>query len=194
MSLVQHNSRMELFVPAPSVDWNAILDNPRALAGLLRKRSLLGYGAFGVVYEVSGAAIKIGCVDDSEPLIQQWVYETLARALPVWAYRQEVILPRIVTREICPRHGYLSNLWIPTSVNCHCGEALAALVMPVAETPDMLLLEKSEAEQIWQTVYDAVLDKFSVSLDLHWRNMISLQDNLLVCDFGDTNNKLVEFW
>ncbi len=194
MSLVQRNSRMELFVPAPSVDWNAILDNPRALAGLLRKRSLLGYGAFGVVYEVSGAAIKIGCVDDSEPLIQQWVCETLARALPVWAYHQEVILPRIVTREICPRHGYLSNLWTPTSVNCHCGEALAALVMPVAETPDMLLLEKSEAEQIWQTVYDAVLDKFSVSLDLHWRNMISLQDNLLVCDFGDTNNKLVEFW
>jgi len=58
----------------------------------------------------------------------------------------------------------------------------------------MLLLENSEAEQIWQTVYDAVLDKFSVSLDLHWRNMISLQGRLLVCDFGDTNSKLVEFW
>ena len=66
--------------------------------------------------------------------------------------------------------------------------------MPVAETPDMLLLEKSEAEQIWQTVYDAVFNKFNVSLDLHWRNMISLQDRLLVCDFGDTNSKLVELW
>jgi hypothetical protein len=68
--------------------------------------------------------------------------------------------------------------------------------MPVAKTPDMLLLENSEAEQIWQTVYDAVFNKFSVSLDLHWRNMISLaaRDRLLVCDFGDTNSKLAELW
>ncbi len=187
-------SSTELSIPAPPVDWNLILDNPHTLAGLLRKRKLLGYGAFGVVYEVAGAAVKIGCVDENEPIIQQWVYETHVRALPVWAYQLEVILPRIVTHEICPRHGFLSNLWTPTSVNCHCGEALAALVMPVAETPDRLLLEKSEAQQIRQTVYDAVLDKFSISLDLHWRNMISLQDRLLVCDFGDVNNQLVEFW
>lgn len=187
-------STTELSIPAPPVDWIAILNDPRNLAGLLRKRKLLGYGAFGVVYEVSGAAVKIGCVDDNEPIIQQWVHDTHARALPVWAYQQEVILPRAVTHEVCPRHGYLSDLWTPTSINCHCGEALAALVMPVAETPDMLLLEKSEAEQIWQTVYDAVYNKFNVSLDLHWRNMISLQDRLLVCDFGDTNSKLVELW
>ncbi len=187
-------SQTELSIPAPPINWNAILDNPRTLAGLLRKRKLLGYGAFGVVYEVAGAAVKIGCVDENEPTIQQWVYETHAYALPVWAYKLEVILPRIVTHEVCPRHGYLSNLWTPTSVSCHCGEALAALVMPVAEAPDRLLLEKSEAQQIWQTVYDAVLDKFSVSLDLHWRNMICLQDRLLVCDFGDINNQMVEFW
>ena len=187
-------SATALSVPAPSVDWNAVLNDSHALASLLRKRKLLGYGAFGVVYEVAGAAVKIGCVDDNEPIIQQWVYETHIRALPVWAYQQEVILPRAVTREVCPRHGYLSDLWTPTSINCHCGEALAALVMPVAETPDMLLLENSEAEQIWQTVYDAVFNKFSVSLDLHSRNMISMQDRLLVCDFGDTNSKLVELW
>jgi len=187
-------STTALSIPASSVDWSGTLDDPRTLASLLRKRKLLGYGAFGVVYEVAGAAIKIGCVDENEPIIQQWVYETHARALPVWAYKLEAILPRAVTREVCPRHGYPSDLWTPTSVNCHCGEALAVLVMPIAETPDMLLLENSEAEQIWQTVYDAVLDKFSVSLDLHWRNMISLQGRLLVCDFGDTNSKLVEFW
>jgi len=187
-------STTALSIPAPPVDWNTTLNDSRTLASLLRKRKLLGYGAFGVVYEVSGAAVKIGCVDDNEPIIQQWVYETHARALPVWAYQQEVILPRTVTREVCPRHGYLSDLWTPTSINCHCGEALAAMVMPVAETPDMLHLEKSEAEQIWQTVYDAVFNKFNVSLDLHWRNMISLQDRLLVCDFGDTNSKLVELW
>jgi len=183
-----------LSIPAPPVDWNAILNDPRELARLLRKRSLLGYGAFGVVYEVANTALKIGCVDENEPIIQQWVYQTHARALPVWAYQQEVILPRTVTREVCPRHGYPSDLWTPSSISCHCGEALAALVMPVAETPDMLLLENSEAEQIWQTVYDAVLNKFGVSLDLHWRNMISLQGRLLVCDFGDTNSKLVSLW
>ena len=192
--MIANLSQTELSIPAPPIDRNAILDNPHTLAGLLRKRKLLGYGAFGVVYEVAGAAVKIGCVDENEPIIQQWVYETRARALPVWAYKLEVILPRIVTHEVCPRHGYLSNLWTPTSVSCHCGEDLAALVMPVAEAPDRLLLEKSEAQQIWQMVYDAVLDKFNVSLDLHWRNMISLQDRLLVCDFGDINNQMVEFW
>ena len=187
-------STTQLSIPAPPLDWSAILKDPRALAGLLRKRKLLGYGAFGVVYEVQGAAIKIGCVDNNEPVIQQWVYETHARALPVWATKQEVSLPRVVTREVCPRHGYLSNLWTESSICCHCGEALAALVMPVAETPDMLTLEGVDADQIWQTVYDAVYNKFGVSLDLHWRNMISLQGRLLVCDFGDVNSKLVELW
>jgi hypothetical protein len=43
-------------------------------------------------------------------------------------------------------------------------------------------------------VYDAVYNKFGVSLDLHSRNMISLQGRLLVCDFGDVNSKLVELW
>jgi hypothetical protein len=186
-------STTALSVPAPSVDWNAVLDDSHALASLLRKRKLLGYGAFGVVYEVAGAAIKIGCVDDKEPIIQQWVYETHALALPVWAHKLDAILPRAVTREVCPRHGYPSDLWTPTSVNCHCGETLAILVMPVAEMPDMLALV-DDGEPIFQTVYDAVYNKFGVSLDLHSRNMISLQGRLLVCDFGDVNSKLVELW
>ena len=186
-------STTELSIPTPIVDWSIVLNDPRALASLLRKRKLLGYGAFGVVYEVAGAAVKIGCVDDNEPIIQQWVYETHALALPVWAHKLDAILPRTVTREVCPRHGYPSDLWTPTSVNCHCGEALAILVMPVAETPDMLALV-DDGEPIFQTVYDAVYNKFCVSLDLHSRNMISLQGRLLVCDFGDVNSKLVELW
>ncbi|MCJ7433840.1 MAG: hypothetical protein MUO77_10170, partial [Anaerolineales bacterium] len=103
LSLAAHAT--ELSIPAPCVDWSAVLNDPSALAGLLRKRKLLGYGAFGVVYEISGAAIKIGCVDDNEPVIQQWVYETQARALPVWAYNPEVSLPRVVSHEVCPQHG-----------------------------------------------------------------------------------------
>ena len=193
--MISSLSTTELFIPAPLVEWNSTLDDSHTLAGLLRKRKLLGYGAFGVVYEVAGAAIKIGCVDENEPIIQQWVYETHARALPVWAYKLEAILPRAVTREVCPRHGYPSNLWTPTSVNCHCGEALAALVMPVAETPDMLEVADN-GDAIFQIVYDAVYNKFGVSLDIHQRNMLShaTQGRLLVCDFGDVNSKLVEFW
>ena len=76
-------STTELSIPAPIVDWSIVLNDPRALASLLRKRKLLGYGAFGVVYKVAGAAIKIGCVDDNEPIIQQWVYEIHMLALPV---------------------------------------------------------------------------------------------------------------
>ena len=145
------------------------------------------------MYEVSDAAIKIGCVDDNEPLIQQWVYETHARALPVWAHQKEVSLPRAVTYEVCPRHGYPSELWSRSSINCHCNETLAALVMPVAEIPDIQTLV-DDGESIFQTVYDAVYSKFGVSLDLHSRNMLSLQGRLLVCDFGDTNSKLVSLW
>lgn len=58
-----------LSIPAPPLDWNAMLNNPSAFARLLRKREVLGFGAFGVVYEVEGAAVKIGCVDGNEPII-----------------------------------------------------------------------------------------------------------------------------
>jgi hypothetical protein len=182
-----------LSIPAPPLDWNAILNNPSALARLLRKREVLGFGAFGVVYEVEGAAVKIGCVDGNEPIIQQWVHETLGLALPVWAGQQEVILPRVVTREVCPRHGYPSDLWTPTSVNCHCGESLAALVMPVAVSPDLLDVA-DHGDDIFETVYNAVHDKFGVCLDVHQRNMLSLEGRLLVCDFGDVNSRSVELW
>jgi hypothetical protein len=182
-----------LSIPAPSLDWNAMLNNPSALARLLRKREVLGFGAFGVVYEVEGAAIKIGCVDGNEPIVQQWVYETLGLALPVWASQQEVILPRVVTREACPRHGYPSDLWTPTSVNCHCDESLAALVMPVAESPDLLDVA-DHGDDIFEAVYNAVQNKFGICLDVHQRNMLSLDGRLLVCDFGDVNSRSVELW
>jgi hypothetical protein len=182
-----------LSIPAPPLDWNTILNNPSALGRLLRKREVLGCGAFGVVYEVQGAAVKIGCVDGNEPIVQQWVHETLGLALPVWASQQEVILPRVVTREVCPRHGYPSDLWTPTSVNCHCFESLAALVMPVAESPDLLGVT-DHGDDIFETVYNAVQDKFGVCLDIHQRNMLSFEGRLLVCDFGDVNSRSVELW
>ena len=76
--------------------------------------------------------------------------------------------------------------WTPTSVNCHCGEALAILVMPVADSP--LLDVADHGDDIFETVYNAVCDKFGVCLDIHQRNMFSLNGRLLVCDFGDVNS------
>ena len=87
-------------------DWQTVISDPKAFAKLLRKRQLIAYGAYGAVYEASGAAIKIGCIGESEPAIQQWVYEHYQRALPVWAFSQGVALPKAVTHEVCPRHGY----------------------------------------------------------------------------------------
>ncbi|MBI1854997.1 MAG: hypothetical protein HYR93_03895, partial [Chloroflexi bacterium] len=165
--------------------------NPDVFAKLLRRRHLISYGAFGVVYEVDGAAIKIGCIPDSEPVIQQWVCEQYERALPVWAFASDVILPKVVTHEVCPQHGFLSSLWTRTSVNCHCGERLDALAMPLAERADQ---RKVGEEDFSEKVYEAVLKKFQVSLDIHKGNFLEFNGKLTLCDFGDANDKAVDYW
>ena len=55
------------FAPARD-DWQDILSAPSRFARLLRERRLIGYGAFGVVYKVDSAAIKIGCIGESEQI------------------------------------------------------------------------------------------------------------------------------
>ncbi len=176
---------------APTQDWQSIIDHPDELASLLRKRQLIAYGAFGVVYEVAGAAIKIGCIGESEPIIQQWVYEQYERALPVWAFRSDIPLPKVVTREVCPQHGFLSKLWTRSSVMCHCGEPLSALVMPVADLADQ---HNVDAEGISEKIYNAVFDKFELCLDIHRGNFLEFNGKLMVCDFGDPSDKAVDYW
>ena len=183
----------KLYIPAPHVDWNTILNNPRTLAGLLRKRELLGYGAFGVVYDVSGAAVKIGCIGEREASIQQWVHEYYQRALPVWAFGSDIPLPKVVTREVCPRHGYLSELWSPASVMCHCNEPMSVLVMPIAERADQRGVD-GNGDGISDQIYQAVFEKFGVCLDVHKGNFLEFNGRLMVCDFGDTNDKVVDYW
>lgn len=180
-------------IPAPLVDWNAILNDPPTFAGLLRKRKLLGYGAFGVVYEVQDAALKIGCISESEPVIQQWVHEQYERALPVWAFSLEVPLPKVVSREVCPIHGYLSNLWTRSSVMCHCNEPLSVLAMPVAERADQRDVQ-GDGAGIGDQIYQAVFEKFSVCLDIHKGNFLDCKGRLILCDFGDTNDKAADYW
>jgi len=178
------------FTPAHD-DWQNILSAPSRFARLLRERRLIGYGAFGVVYKVDSAAIKIGCIGESEPTIQQWVYEQHQRALPVWAFGLDIPLPKTVTREVCPIHGYLSNLWSRSSVMCHCNEPMSVLVMPVAERADHGDVDN---HRISDQIYDAVFEKFGVSLDVHKGNFLNFNGRLMVCDFGDTNDKVADYW
>ena len=177
--------------PLPEQDWDAVLQDPRRLANLLGNRSIVSYGAFGMVYEVADTALKIGCIGKSEPLIQQWVHENYQRALPVWAFEQEVALPKAVTYEVCPRHGYLADLWSPTSVTCHCGDSLAVLVMPLAEPTGQLDVGN---ETFQDEVHEAVLTKFGVRLDVHNGNFVKFDGRLMLCDFGDPNDPIVDYW
>jgi hypothetical protein len=186
-------SATRLSIPAPRVDWSAVLINPHALASLLRKRKLLGYGAFGVVYDVSGAAIKIGCIGEREAIIQQWVHKHHQRALPVWAFGSDVPLPKVVTREVCPHHGYLSELWSPASVMCHCNDPMSVLVMPIAERADQRGVD-GEGDGIGDQIYQTVFEKFGICLDVHKGNFLEFNGRLMVCDFGDTNDKVVDYW
>jgi len=186
-------SASRLSIPAPRVDWNAVLNDPRTLAGLLRKREVLGYGAFGVVFEVSGAAVKIGCIGEREAVIQQWVHKHHRRALPVWAFGSDIFLPKVVTREVCPRHGYLSELWLPSSVMCHCNGPMSVLVMPIAERANQRGVD-GDGDRIGNQIYQAVVEKFGVCLDVHKGNFLEFNGRLMVCDFGDTNDKVVDYW
>lgn len=189
--MITNPSTLELSIPAPPADWNILLRDPHMLARLLRKRRLIGYGAFGVVYQLNDAAIKIGCMGESEPAIQAWVCEQYQRALPVWAFGLDIPLPKIVTREVCPQHGYPSNLWSRSSVMCHCNEAMSVLVMPIAERASP---HEIDSQQISDPIYQAVFEKFGVSLDVHKGNFLKFKDRLMVCDFGDTNDKVVDYW
>jgi hypothetical protein len=186
-------------MPAPAVreparaDWQSVLSDPSKFARLLRKRRLIGYGAFGVVYKLNGAAIKIGCISDSEPVIQQWVCEQYQRALPVWAFGSDIPLPRVITREICPWHGYLSRLWLRTSVLCHCGEPMSVLVMPIASQADPRDVD-GDGDKIAGQIYEAVRDKFGACLDIHRGNFLQFEGRLIVCDFGETGGQIVDYW
>lgn len=172
-------------------DWQDILSAPSKFSRLLRKRRLVGYGAFGVVYKVDGAAIKIGCIGESEPTIQQWVYEQHQRALPVWAFGLDISLPKTVAREVCPIHGYLSNLWSRSSVMCHCNEPMSVLVMPIAERAN---LGDGDNHRISDQIYEAVFEKFGVCLDIHKGNFLEFKGKLMLCDFGDTSDKVADYW
>lgn len=170
-------------------EWQSIFQNPVRLRSLLRKRKYLGNGTYGCVYAVAGYAVKIGCVDQTERDIQAWVHEKYGRALPVIAYCDNLNIPLVVTREICPVHGYpgfsLGDGW-----GCHCGESMSALVMPLAE--DGFPAWKSPfVRRMYEKIADAVEQEFGFSIDIRKWNLLKWNGKIVVCDFGDPQ---VDWW
>ena len=175
----------------PSRDWKAVLGNEKVLARALRRRRLIDYGAFGAVYRVQDAALKIGCISDTEAEIQQWVCDQFGRALPVWASGLKISVPRVVTHEVCPKHGFLAELWTPSSVLCHCGEPMGVIIMPVGKHADQ---DAVNNEKFSLQIGDAVYQAFHIPLDLGPNNFLEYDERLVMCDFGDTNNRTVDYW
>jgi len=162
--------------------WRAVLEDDAHLTRMLRKRSILGYGTYGVVYEVAGAAAKIGHIEEEEVKIQEWVGELFpGRALPVWAYRSNVRVPRVITRQICPIHGF-SGL-DEENWSCHCGETMDILVMPVAKP----------APEAWddprvRRVVDEIALALAADCEFIWdaapRNLLRHRNRIVLADFG----------
>lgn len=164
--------------------WRGVLEDPPLLARLLRKRVRLGRGSYGVVYRLAGAAVKIGCIAEAEAERQAWVHERFRRALPVWAYKPCIDLPKVVTREVCPIHGdeKLVEYW-----SCHCGEPMDVLVMPLAWPADEAWSDPRVRETI-ETVKQALLDQFDFPWDDAPRNLLRYQRRILLADFGERSD------
>ena len=166
--------------------WQRILADEKLFRKMLRERKRLGRGTFGAVYEINGAAIKIGCVRPEEARIQKWVYETYQRALPVWAYVEEMPLPRAVTREVCPEHDPLDSCAKGFAL-CHCSETMAVMVMPLAAPVENISTRQYERviapiEKALETKFDFWWEDFSRHL-MHWDGQI------VMSDFGDAEEK-----
>jgi hypothetical protein len=167
--------------------WRGILEDNHLLRRLLRKREYLGSGSYGVVYEIAGAAVKIGCVEEAEVERQEWVHERFRRALPVWAFKNAVDLPRRVTREACPAHGYVD---MGEDGNCHCGEAMAILVMPLA-VPAREAWKDKRVQATLKDISGALWLEFQFVWDGRPRNLLRWNGRIVMADFGDEN---VDYW
>ncbi len=163
--------------------WRGILEDPKSLTRMLQKRAILGYGTYGVVHEIAGAAVKIGHIDKEEVKIQEWVAERFpGRALPIWAYAPRVSVPRVITRQICPIHGF--SEMDEENFSCHCGELMDILVMPVAKPVPI----KAWKDQRVRRVVDAISTALLTECDFYWdatpRNLLYYQNRIVLADFG----------
>ncbi len=176
------------FVPVPSTVnpdwpglWQSILADEKLFKKMLHQRKRLGRGTFGAVYEIHGAAVKIGCVLPEEAQIQQWVHETYQRALPVWAYVEEMPLPRVITREVCPEHDPLDSSAKGLAL-CHCGETMGVLVMPLAARVGEDIL--AQYGKMIAPIEKALQKEFDFWWEGYSRHLLRWNGHIVMSDFG----------
>jgi hypothetical protein len=167
--------------------WRGTLEDPKLLARLLRKRAYLGNGSYGVVYRVAGAAMKIGYIEEAEAERQAWVHERFKRALPVWAYKKCVDLPKVVTRDACPVHGAGMD---EESFSCHCNEPMDIMVMPLA-WPAAEAWQDPRVRRTIKNVMAALYVEFDFLWDEAARNLLRWNGRVLMSDFGETD---ADYW
>ena len=133
------------------------------------------------MYEIHGAAVKIGCVLPEETVIQQWVHKTYQRALPVWAYVEEMPLPRAITREVCPEHDPLDSC-AKGLARCHCGETMAVMVMPLAAPVENI--SARQYERVIAPIEKALQKEFDFWWENAPRHLMRWDRRIVMSDFG----------
>ncbi len=161
--------------------WGNALQKPQVLAMLLKSRKMIGHGTYGVVYAVSGVAVKIGHVPPEEAERQNWVHTTLQAALPVIAHASQIELPEAVTRQACPIHGlgFDEESWF-----CHCGEPMDMLVMPLARYAGEAFFT-SETRRLIQRVQHGLCERFHFFWEEKPSHLLEYGGRIVLCDFGD---------
>lgn len=188
LTLVTKNParRTTLAKPAlPAPDWGKIwgnaLEKPESLAILLKSRKLIGQGAYGTVFNVSGVAVKIGYVPPEEAERQDWVHQNYRFALPVIAYAPRLQLPEAVTHQACPIHGkgYDQESW-----NCHCGEPMDILVMPLAKYAGEAFFNLKLYKKI-SRLQNALCERFHFFWEEKPGHLLRYEGRIVLADFGE---------
>ena len=162
------------------------LSDPAVVAQWLAGRKKIGGGGYANIYQIGNVAVKIGHIPQIEAENQSYLFGCHI-ALPVLAYVPSVALPVEVTREVCPIHGKRLDdvCW-----NCHCGEPMAILVMPVVKP--LLALPYEDRERRMPEFhnamalldYHAVLRPVLANWDARLENVGLYREHVVLLDFG----------
>src|SRR5512140_699474 len=172
--------------PPTAPDWGRIWKNalrqPDVLAALLGSCRLIGHGKYGAVYRVSNVAVKIGCIAQAEAERQAWMHQQFNRALPVLAYASRVKLPAEITRRSCPVHGVLGD--DEKDWNCHCGDPMAVLVMPLAKPAPAFWFHR-DVREMSRKLTRALFEHFHFFWEDKPGHVMQYQGRIVLADFGE---------
>ena len=68
---------------------------------------------------------------------------------------------------------------------------MPVMVMPLAERADQRAVA---GENFSAGIFEAVVRKFRVCLDIHKGNFLEFNGKLILCDLGDTNDSIADYW